>query len=84
MIEEGFRLMLVGMSGVFGFLLLLVGLMQASGRVWRVLAVWFPEPVSVKSSSTPGAAFRRAEGAEEERIAAVLAIAGAARRSGGN
>jgi len=84
MIEEGFRLMWVGMSGVFGFLVLLVGLMQASGRVWRVLNLWFPEPVSRKPSSSPAPTSQRAECAEDERIAAVLAIAGAARRAGGN
>jgi Na+-transporting methylmalonyl-CoA/oxaloacetate decarboxylase gamma subunit len=80
-VEEGLRLMLIGMSGVFGFLLLLVGLMQASGRVWSVLAAWFPEPASVK----PGAAISTGlQGAELEEIAVALAVASAARKAGGN
>jgi Na+-transporting methylmalonyl-CoA/oxaloacetate decarboxylase gamma subunit len=37
MLLEGARLMLVGMSTVFGFLALLVGLMSASAAVFRRL-----------------------------------------------
>ena len=81
MVEEGFRLMLVGMAGVFGFLFLLVGLMQASGRIWSLLAAWFPESVAVKPGAGGSAGL---QGAESEEIAVALAIASAARKGGGN
>ena len=68
--------MLIGMSGVFGFLLLLVGLMQASGRVWRVLAEWFPEPVSVKPSPPLSTVSQHAEGAAAEQISNRVGIFG--------
>lgn len=74
--------MATGMSGVFGFLLLLVGLMHVSGRAFRTLDRWFPEPVPVKGG--PGSAPpTSAQIAEEEAIAVALAIA-AARRGAKN
>ncbi|MEZ4331506.1 MAG: OadG family transporter subunit [Myxococcota bacterium] len=72
MIREGLALMTIGMSGVFVFLLLLVGLMHASGSVWVVLARWLPEPRSEKASPStfgPPASF------EDEEIAVALAVA---------
>jgi Na+-transporting methylmalonyl-CoA/oxaloacetate decarboxylase gamma subunit len=84
MIEEGLRLMAIGMSGVFGFLGLLVVLMHASGRVWGVLAEWFPEPVV--SRGAPSGIGTAAVGIDagpsardEEAIAVVIAIAAATR-----
>lgn len=82
MIREGLALMAIGMSGVFVFLLLLVGLMHASGRVWVVLARWLPEPPSEKASPStfgPPASF------EEEEIAVAVAVAwNAAAPAGGS
>lgn len=91
MIEEGLRLMLVGMSGVFGFLVLLVVLMNASGRLWGVLAEWFPEPVAPVPgrASGPGTTGiggaggpTMREGAEVAAAIAIAAAAEAARREG--
>ena len=79
MIAEGLSLMLIGMSGVFVFLLLLVGLMKASGRVFIVLDRFFPEPVPARA--TPQGP-TRSEVAGDEEIAVVLAIASAAQEAG--
>lgn len=80
MIREGLVLMAIGMSGVFVFLVLLVGLIHASGRIFVVLARWLPEPPSAKASPStfgPAAAF------DEEEIAVALAVAVGARAAAG-
>lgn len=82
MIREGLTLMAIGMSGVFVFLLLLVALMHASGRVWVVLARWLPEPPSAKAAPSP---FGPPASLDEEialALAAATAAAAAARRGG--
>jgi len=75
MIREGLTLMTIGMSGVFVFLVLLVGLMHASGRVWTVLAHWLPEPPSERASPS---ALGHSASDEGEEIAVALAAAAAA------
>lgn len=85
MIREGLELMVVGMSGVFVFLFLLVGLMQASGRLWVVLDRWFPEAAPASGGPAAGgggassAASSSSDGADDEgRLAVAIALARAA------
>jgi len=80
-IREGLELMAMGMGGVFVFLLLLVGLMQASGRLWIVLGRWFPEAAARPAGglrSGGSAADRDEDEDENESIAIALAVAAAA------
>jgi sodium pump decarboxylase gamma subunit len=67
MILEGFWLMVVGMSTVFAFLTLLVGLMSGSALFFETFADRFPEDVVAET--------RPARGSPEEEIALVLAVA---------
>jgi len=73
--EEGVRLMAVGMLTVFAFLTLLVGLMRGSAAFFEAFADRFPEaPLGEPTVSGSGA------GAGEEEIAVVLAAITAHRR----
>ena len=72
MIREGLWLMAIGMTGVFIFLLILVGLMHVSGRVFAALDRLWPEPVALKPVAMPSIA--------DEEIAVALALASVARR----
>lgn len=84
MLLEGVRLMAVGMGTVFGFLGLLVLLMQASAAFFRANAEWFPEPARAPdpiAARSPTAPALEDEGA---RVAAIVAAIAAhrARRNG--
>ena len=72
MVQEGVRLMVVGMFTVFAFLTLLVTLMRASAAFFEAQAHRFPD-------ESGGAAGRKGGGSEEE-IAVVIAAAEASRR----
>jgi Na+-transporting methylmalonyl-CoA/oxaloacetate decarboxylase gamma subunit len=78
------------MGGVFVFLLLLVGLMQTSGRVLAIIDRWLPEAPASASPLAIGAAMGAAGGSraaafpramEEQEVAVALAIARAAWRA---
>lgn len=75
MIEEGVRLMLVGMFTVFAFLTLLVGIMKASAAFFEANAHRFPEdePLAVKSRGAN-------QSKNDEEIAVAIALAEAMRR----
>lgn len=81
MIRVGLELMAIGMSGVFVFLLLLVALMHASGRVWILLDRWFPEPARSARPADPTQDPKRPPTGDEaeSEIALAIAIATAAR-----
>ena len=71
---EGIWLMVVGMTTVFGFLSILVGLMYASAAFFESFGHLFPEP---ESEST-----RSAVSDDDARIAVVLAAVAAHRNRG--
>jgi sodium pump decarboxylase gamma subunit len=75
MMEEGVRLMVVGMFTVFAFLTLLVGLMKASAAFFEANAHRFPEeaPVAAKSQ-------RSNDSKNDAEIAVAIALAAAMRR----
>jgi oxaloacetate decarboxylase gamma subunit len=60
MITEGFELMLFGMGFVFAFLILLVGLMHLSGRLFSRFSDLFPEP-KPSNPNTEGRPIRLSE-----------------------
>ncbi len=72
MIEEGVRLMVVGMFTVYAFLTLLVGLMAGSTAFFEAFAHRFPEDVP----KVP----ERARTDNDAEIALALAVAEARRR----
>ena len=73
--EEGLRLMTVGMFTVFAFLTLLVGLMKASAAFFEANAHRFPEdePAAVKPRASNNSK-------NEEEVAVAIAVASAMRR----
>jgi sodium pump decarboxylase gamma subunit len=75
MIEEGLRLMVVGMLTVFSFLSLMVGVMVGSAAFFEANAHRFPEdkPATAKA---PGAN----QSKNDEEIAVAIALAEAMRR----
>lgn len=73
MVNEGIRLVAVGMFTVFAFLTLLVGLMRASALFFEANAHRFPE------DEPPGTPPVRA-GNDDEELAVVLALAEALAR----
>ena len=72
MIEEGVRLMVVGMFTVFAFLTLLVGLMAGSTAFFEAFAHRFPE----EAAEAP----ERTRTGNDAEIALALAVAEARRR----
>ena len=75
MLLEGLRLMAVGMTTVFVFLTLLVGLMHASAAFFEANAHRFPE-------SDPGGPGSSDAGQDQE-VAIAIAVAEASRRGQG-
>lgn len=75
MIEEGVRLMVVGMFTVFAFLSLMVGVMKASAAFFEANAHRFPEDVRAPSRSRGANQSRN-----DEEIAVAIALAEAMRR----
>lgn len=70
LVGEGLRLMAIGMSIVFSFLLLLVGVLTLMSRLVMRYA---PEPGSL--ATTGGAPLPLSEGPHDEELAAVIAAA---------
>jgi len=68
LVGEGLRLMAIGMTIVFGFLLLLVGVLNLMSRLVMRYA---PEPVAV----VDGSQFPLADGRDDEELVAVIAAA---------
>ncbi len=69
--NDGLIFMIVGMSVVFGFLILMVLVMSIAGSVLKDFAHLFPEEEETKATSRPAAATRK----DEAAIAAAIAIA---------
>jgi Na+-transporting methylmalonyl-CoA/oxaloacetate decarboxylase gamma subunit len=72
MMQEGMRLMAVGMFTVFAFLTLLVGLMRGSAAFFEANAHRFPEDAPEDA--------RSGRSGNDEEVAVVLALAEALRR----
>ena len=72
MIQEGVRLMVVGMFTVFAFLTLLVGMMKLSAAFFEANAHLFPEADADDSAS--------GNSRIDEEVAIAIAVAEASRR----
>lgn len=75
MMEEGVRLMAVGMFTVFAFLSLMVGVMKASAAFFEANAHRFPEDEAPAQKSIAGN-----QSKNDQEIAVAIALAEAMRR----
>jgi len=68
MVEEGLRVLLLGVTTVFAFLGLLIALMAISGRIFRR---WAPPPPAAPATPSPGTPV----GGEQDGAAVAVAVA---------